>query len=338
MSGNPRFNGKVDPRMNLAASIIAEGINERTQAQLDKLKMADIFIDDWEVLHEFANGCKIMAFGSDGLVDEEEDWSMYFDFEFGEYIEKTYRFYQPKTESNRQPTELFYKNFQVCAKRPYGLFEMIRNTLYYDRAYLTPSVSSLTSVYNRAFEYNPLFISEDGTIVLDESDKKESINSEDCYYDTIKRIRQKIIDHVIKHGPEETLIGNKCFSSYSSEDYSFKERVQFACITCLNSANNRYQLMRMGEGEITSFVLFDLETKKCIASGNCVTEIRSGKLLGLPVQDGIICLNMKSSKLYKLEFDVSGLGYIRRYNVTFKEFKELRRKKQELIEEIKDIM
>lgn len=320
-----RFGGKRNPSMDLAAKLIASSesdiITDTIQKQLDKLRMADIYIDEYEVTKVFENGTKIIAFNPDGLVDEKEDWYPYLD-------ERTFRVYLGNGYSQEERERVFGMNFRICAKRPYGLYELIRKIpRYYEQGIIAST------------PHQVLFIREDGTILLDETDNvPKSKHTRDWYYDTMKRIRQPIIEHVIKSGPELEMVGPKCNKVYSEDDYSFTDKAHFTCITCLNSRNGKYQLMRMGDGESLAFVVFNLETGECLASENGVTAIYNGEILGLPVQDGILCLNMTKSTLYKLELNTKGIEYIRKDDISISEYKELESKKQAIIDAIKERM
>lgn len=332
---NPRFNGERNQSMDLVAKLIAQKEcskcqdKEKIDAQLDKLRMADAYIESYQhkKVAELANGAIIMCFNADGLVDNEKDWEVYYR-EY--YHDKTFRVYG-------LGEYLENKNFRVCARQCYGLFELIRDVPYFDSYDIkTRMVNGEEKAFNMA-SHRVLILDENGNIVVNEVNENTenrlqfSLNK-DWYYDSMKRMRQPIIDHVIEHGPEPKMVGIFERELYSPQDYSEDDERRYTYMNCMNSLNDKYQLMRMGNGEATAFVLFDIQNKKCLASGNGVSLINGGNFLGLPVDDSVIVFSREMQNIYKYKMDTAFLmEYIRKEGKSPTQYQQMLKEKQDKI-------
>lgn len=330
-----RFNEERHPSMDLVASIIGnmKGTepNEKEQAQLEKLKMAGVYLDKYEVIKAFENGVKIVAFNSDGLIDKEEAL-------LSKTTNTVYRVYGADNTSNKQEEVLSNKNFRIVAKCPYGLFELIRSIPMY-------SYGAIQSQYDgteiNICEHRVLFIREDGTVILNEAmhnPKEQFSTNRDWYYKSMKRMREPILSHIIEHGPERNKVGYYSRELISDKDYEYGDSSKYTFIRCENTENGKYQIAYMGSDDTFSFVLFDLKTGKCISTGNCVQTHYAGWILLLPDSKDskkVICLNRKTGELYRLWHDTSIFDYISKeyYPV---EQEQMRVQRQEKILSLKE--
>lgn len=310
------FNGKRDERMESLAKRVAYRDSD-AEAKMAKLKMAGIHIGEYRAIAEFENGIKIMEYSHDGLVDSDKDWTITpceyeLELEEDEIIQKTDKTYRVYGAGDK----LERKNFRLATKYPYGLFELVRDMPYYDAGYMHLQLEDTGFRMYNPSHHNALFISDEGKILVDESDLHYERGfaqfplNPDWYYDSIKRIRQPLIDHIIKHGPETEMIGNRAEKTYSKMDYSDIGYV-YTYINCINNRNNKYQLMTMGYKRDVAFVLFDLETGEVLHTRNGVNLIYTRYGIGLPADDKLIFFSKYRDKLFEYKTDTSIFEYVR---------------------------
>ena len=308
---NLGYSTKRDPNMEFVAKLLAQA-DDKSQSQLAKLRMAGIYIEDWEVLKEFENGLKIMAFDSEGLTDIEEG--------FIRPKERVYRVY-----GSEEP-EIEHKNFRIVAKCPYGLYEIIRDIpLYWSDAVRKDDAGNDVNTC----QHRVMFISEDGNIILNEAmydcSEGQFATNKDWYYDAMKRMREPIIEHIIKHGPDYEMVSEATNRKrLSHDDYDWHNTSMYTYLECENIG--KYQVVYMGKRNLCSFVLFDLETGKCLSSGNCKRIFEIGYRLCLPDSEDntkVICLDRQTGVLTRIGFDTSVFDCISMDNNTTEECKKL---------------
>ena len=315
------FNYKRDERMERVAKLLSQD-DEAMIRKMVKLKMAGIRIADYNKVVELSNGAVIMDFDYDGLVDRDEDWRP-----IEASKNRVYRIYGIGTE-------LESINYRHCTRYAYGLFELLRNH----------SLLESEPLIDTGF-HECLVVDIDGNIVLNTVDmykelKEKGFQVQDRYFyelslESMAYARKSILDHVIKHGPEKSMIGYGSIQMYGDEAYAEDADGDLTYITCLNNRNNTYQLMRMGFCESTSFVLFDLKTEEAVLVGNDVITVNTKYGIGLPADGYVYLFSPERDGIIKYKTNTSFMNRIRSEKLDRVEYNDMLRKQCTDISELR---
>lgn len=251
---------------------------------------------------EANNGLKIIEFDADGLVDIEQDWLI------NRETNTTCRIYGvPKGTKNKELIENI--NYKSLIKMPFGLYALYRETnkgLYSDGLYRKSKDKN--GKYYLDITHRVVIFDSKGNIITHSISEESELGKQfgddpSDFFKGMNKLRQPILDYIVKHGPHrgkeenDELSGAYPLASGASFDYTD--------INVDVSKGGRYQLATMGRFSCAgAFALFDLVENKCVAHCNNTVMTFEGSKRILMDDYSIILVDFETDHVIRKIIDV----------------------------------
>lgn len=304
MGNNIKYGNR--PNNDIVSIINKIGTLDKREYEEMKYKLNMIGIQCEEVVNT-KSGVKIIEFNSDGLVDIDKDWEIPDEYEAGpDYIDTTCRLYG--LDSSVEEKELIESCNYMCVRElPYGLYILNRGHEICGDDFTADELMGYTHEGKDGIEYLDM---DYRVVILDSTGKviantvtEKSENQEQFIADTseffkgIANIRKSIVEHIIKHGSDESDIYEDGYRVLGGRYSTIGDGTGILDMQVIHSEDYKYQLMLMGGTETyidAAFVLFDLETGECIAhSESTSVRVNTDEDIYILVDDtGIVVLDL----------------------------------------------